>query len=113
MNNNLYKSYMKIGGLNILKEWKAFSEILWDQILLSIIFTIIIYFTQEDYNLHFTDDDTEYMKLWKCWHFCIVTQYTVGYGYVYPKTVRGEIVNSIHIVLSYYLLARDMTRVLN
>ena len=46
---------MKIGSLNILKEWNDFAEILWDQILLSIIFTFIIYFTQEDYNLHFTD----------------------------------------------------------
>ena len=93
---------MKNGGLNIFKEWNDFSEILWDQILLSIIFTVIIYFTQEDYNLQFTEDDTEYMKLWKCWHFCIVTQYTSRLRYIYPKTVRGGLVNSFH---SFILLS--------
>ena len=104
---------MKLGKINFKKEWNNFYEILWDQIVLSIIFTFIVYFTNEDYNLQFTEKDSEAFKLWKCWHFSIVTQYTVGYGYVYPINIRGEIVNSLHIVTSYYLLARDMTRALS
>ena len=104
---------MKIANIDFGKELKNFYVVLWDQIILSIVFTIIIYLTKEDYNLNFKPTDTEYVKMWKCWHFSIVTQYTVGYGYVYPKNIRGEIVNSFHIVISYYLLARDMSRVLN
>jgi hypothetical protein len=104
---------LKLGKINLKKEWDKFYEILWDQLVLSVIFTLIVYYTSEDYNLQFTEKDSEAFKLWKCWHFSIVTQYTVGYGYVYPLNVRGEIVNSFHIITSYYLLARDMTRALN
>ena len=103
---------MKIFNIDLKKEWTDFYLILWDQIILSIFFTTLIYLTKEDYNFEFKPTDTEYFKLWKCWHFSVVTQYTVGYGYVYPKTIRGEIVNSFHIIISYYLLARDMTRAL-
>ena len=104
---------MKVQKLNLKKEWRHFSIILWDQMVLSLIFTFIIYLTHKDYNFDFKETDSEMFKLWKCWHFSIVTQYTVGYGYVYPINVRGEIFNSLHIITSYYLLARDMTRVLN
>ena len=104
---------MKLQQVNFKKEFNDFSIILWDQIILSIVFTLILYFTKEDYNFQFKSTDSELFKLWKCWHFSIVTQYTVGYGYVYPINIRGEIVNSFHIIISYYLLARDMTRALS
>mgnify|MGYP006453059691 CR=1 FL=1 len=91
----------------IKKELNNFVQVVWDQILLSLIFAVIIYFTEEDYNFNFKENETLVEKILRCLHFSIVTQYTVGYGYVVPQNKRGQILNIIHIVLSYYLLAKD------
>ena len=56
---------MKIFNIDFKKEWTDFYLILWDQIILSIFFTILIYLTKEDYNFEFKPTDTEYFKLWK------------------------------------------------
>ena len=96
-----------------LKELKTLVTILWDQILLSLIFATIIFFTEEDYNFKFTKNETLVDKIIRCLHFSVVTQYTVGYGYVVPKTVRGQVINIIHMILSYYLLAKDVNESIN
>ena len=96
-----------------LKELKTLVTVLWDQILLSIIFAVIIYFTEEDYNFKFTKNESFLEKILRCIHFSVVTQYTVGYGYVVPTTVRGQVINIIHMILSYYLLAKDVNESLN
>ena len=92
----------------IKKELNNFVKVVWDQILLSLIFAIIIYFTEEDYNFNFKENETLVEKILRCLHFSVVTQYTVGYGYVVPTTVRGQTFNIVHIVISYYLLAKDV-----
>lgn len=96
-----------------IKEAKNFYHLIFDQLILSLIFTAIIFLTPEDYNLDITEKDPLYRRILHCWHFAIVTQYTVGYGYVYPITTRGQILNTIHILISYYLLAKDLKKKLN
>ena len=96
-----------------LKEVHTMINILWDQILLSLIFAVIIYFTEEDYNFNFKENETLIEKMLRCLHFSVVTQYTVGYGYVVPTTVRGQTINIIHMIVSYYLLAKDVNQSLN
>tara|TARA_B100000242_G_scaffold265381_1_gene213506 strand:+ start:565 stop:867 length:303 start_codon:yes stop_codon:yes gene_type:complete len=96
-----------------LRELKTLVTVLWDQILLSIIFAVIIYFTEEDYNFNFKKNESLLEKILRCLHFSVVTQYTVGYGYVVPKTVRGQVINIIHMILSYYLLAKDVNESIN
>ena len=66
-----------------------------------------------DYNIDIKPEDSLIRKILHSWHFAIVTQYTIGYGYVYPITTRGQIMNTIHILLSYYLLAKDLNEKLN
>ena len=95
------------------KEAKTMINVLWDQILLSLIFAVIIYFTEEDYNFNFKENETLIEKMLRCLHFSVVTQYTVGYGYVVPTTVRGQTINIIHMIVSYYLLAKDVNQSLN
>ena len=92
----------------VLKEFNTFFDVLWDQFLLSLIFTVIIYFTEEDYNFNFKENETFIERILRCLHFSVVTQYTVGYGYVVPITVRGQFINIIHMIVSYYLLAKDV-----
>ena len=98
-----------------LKELKTLVTVLWDQILLSIIFAVIIFFTEKDYNFKLKKKKNESLleKILRCLHFSVVTQYTVGYGYVVPKTVRGQVINIIHMILSYYLLAKDVNESIN
>ena len=96
-----------------LKELKILVTILWDQILLSLIFATIIFFTEKDYNFNLKKNETLVDKIIRCLHFSVVTQYTVGYGYVIPKTVRGQVINIIHMILSYYLLAKDVNESIN
>jgi hypothetical protein len=96
-----------------IKEVHTMVNILWDQILLSLIFAVIIYFTEEDYNFNFKENETLIEKMLRCLHFSVVTQYTVGYGYVVPTTVRGQTINIIHMIVSYYLLAKDVNQSLN
>jgi len=96
-----------------IKEVHTMVNILWDQILLSLIFAVIIYFTEEDYNFNFKENETLIEKMLRCLHFSVVTQYTVGYGYVVPTTVRGQTLNIIHMIVSYYLLAKDVNQSLN
>ena len=91
----------------IKKELNNFVKVVWDQILLSLIFAVIIYFTEEDYNFNFKENETLVEKILRCLHFSVVTQYTVGYGYVVPQNKRGQIINIIHMIMSYYLLAKD------
>ena len=93
---------------SVLKEFDTFFNVLWDQLLLSLIFTVIIYFTEEDYNFNFKENETLVEKILRCLHFSVVTQYTVGYGYVVPTTVRGQTFNIVHMIVSYYLLAKDV-----
>ena len=97
----------------LLKEAGIFYNLIYDQMILSFIFTAIVFFTPDDYNLDFKDNEPLYRKILHSWHFSIVTQYTIGYGYVYPITTRGQIFNTIHILLSYYLLAKDLNESLN
>ena len=97
----------------ILAEFENFYFVVWDQIVLSIIFAIIIYLTQEDYNFNFKETETRLDKALRCLHFSVVTQYTVGYGYVVPTTIRGQTINIIHMIISYYLLAKDVNDSLN
>jgi hypothetical protein len=92
----------------IKKELNNFVKVVWDQILLSLIFAVIIYFTEEDYNFNFKENETLVEKILRCLHFSVVTQYTVGYGYVVPITVRGQTINIVHMIISYYLLAKDV-----
>jgi|TARA_B110001469_G_C9453932_1_gene229137 hypothetical protein len=92
----------------IKNELLKFYDIIWDQLLLSIVFTIIIYYTYKDYNLDLKKNVSFKDKILHCWHNSIVTQYTIGYGNVYPINNRGRILNTIHIILSYYLLAKDV-----
>ena len=91
----------------IILEAKHFYSIIWDQMLLSIIFAVIIYGTYEDYNFKVIENEPFVNKAMNCLHFSIVTQYTVGYGYVVPQNKRGQIINIIHMIISYYLLAKD------
>lgn len=93
---------------SVLKEFNTFFNVLWDQLLLSLIFAVIIYFTEEDYNFNFKENETLVEKILRCLHFSVVTQYTVGYGYVVPITVRGQTINIVHMIVSYYLLAKDI-----
>ena len=97
----------------VFKEARTMINVLWDQILLSLIFAVIIYFTEEDYNFNFKENETLIEKMLRCLHFSVVTQYTVGYGYVVPTTVRGQTLNIIHMIVSYYLLAKDVNESLN
>jgi len=99
---------MKTITNKLYKEVNLFYNLIWDQMLLSLIFTIIIYFTPEDYNFEIKKDEPIYKKLINAWHYSIVTQYTIGYGNVYPVNTRGQILNGIHIIFSYYLLAKDL-----
>ena len=98
---------------SVLKEFNTFFNVLWDQILLSLIFTVIIYFTEEDYNFNFKENETLMEKILRCLHFSVVTQYTVGYCYVVPITVRGQTINIVHMIISYYLLAKDVNDSIN
>ena len=97
----------------ISREFDIFFNLIWDQMTLSLIFTAIIFFTPEDYNIDIKPEDSLIRKILHSWHFAIVTQYTIGYGYVYPITTRGQIMNTIHILLSYYLLAKDLNEKLS
>ena len=96
-----------------LKELRTIVTVLWDQILLSLIFAVIIFFTEEDYNFNFKKNETLVEKIIRCLHFSVVTQYTVGYGYVVPTTIRGQVINIFHMIISYYLLAKDVNESLN
>ena len=86
---------------NITNEIDIFINIIWDQIILSLVFTFLIFLMPEDYNMDVKKEDPLLKRFLHSWHFSIVTQYTIGYGYVYPITTRGQIINSI---LYYYVL---------
>jgi len=85
---------------------KIFYRIIWDQSLLIILFSIIIFFTYDHYNFEKTENITD--KVINSFYFSTVTQFTVGYGELYPITNLSKITNIIHNFLSYFLVALEL-----
>ena len=90
----------------IRKEIKYFYDIVKEQILLTIIFFFIIKYIKDDFS--FPKDNTN--DNIKIYYYSVVTQFSIGYGDIVPLTDRARIVNIIHIILAYYLLASDFQK---
>ena len=86
---------------------KLVYRILWDQILLLIVFSTIIFFTYDNYSFKKSNNLKD--KIVNCIYFSAVTQFTIGYGGVIPITNFGKITNIIHNFISYFLLAVEIS----
>ncbi len=86
---------------------KLVYRILWDQILLLIVFSTIIFFTYDNYSFKKSNNLKD--KIINCIYFSAVTQFTIGYGGVIPITNLGKITNIIHNFISYFLMAIEIS----
>ena len=84
-----------------------FYKILWDQVLIVLIFTVITYFTYEQYNFPETDSIED--KMVNSLYFNSATQFSVGYGDFTPTTNLSKIINIIHHLIAYFILATEIS----
>jgi hypothetical protein len=78
-----------------------------EQMIICSVFSIIIFIFYDDYSFINKKPDL-WTKIVNVFHFSIVTQFAVGYGDVYPHTNFGKLINIPHILIAYYLLAKDI-----
>ena len=84
-----------------------FYKILWDQVLIVLIFTVITYFTYEQYNFPETDSIED--KMVNSLYFNSATQFSVGYGDFTPTTNLSKVINIIHHLIAYFILATEIS----
>jgi hypothetical protein len=72
--------------------------------ILVLLFYTFIYWMMPDGDLSIGEDIDGTKNIWDCLYFATITQTTVGYGHVFPNTVRGKIIVISHCLLSVALL---------
>ena len=87
---------------------KILYRVLWDQCALLLIFSLIIFFTYDQYTFE-KREESLYQKIINCIYFSSVTQFSIGYGNIVPITDSAKIVNVIHHALSYFLMAIEIS----
>lgn len=91
----------------IKKNSIIFYKIIWDQVLIILIFTMITYFTYEQYN--FPETDSVRDKIINSLYFNSATQFSVGYGDYTPTTNVSKIISIIHHLIAYFILATEIS----
>lgn len=81
-----------------------FFGLLQRQFIIAVLFAVIYYITYDNYtfkNSHPIKNKQE--KFINSIYYSVVTQFTVGYGSIYPQTNIGKIICMIHIFISFYV----------
>lgn len=78
------------------------------QLSVVLLFTVL-YYLSEQYLIfeHREKEITDKMSLMQCFHFSLVTQTTVGYGYSYPTNIYSRIINIFQLLILFYGIATD------
>ena len=91
----------------IKKNSIIFYKIVWDQVLLILIFSILTLITYDEYNFPKTDSIEE--KIVNSIYFNSATQFTIGYGEYVPTSNLTKIINSLHHLMSYFMMATEIS----
>lgn len=91
----------------IKKNSIIFYKIVWDQVLLILVFSILTLITYDEYNFPKTDSIEE--KIVNSIYFNSATQFTVGYGDYTPTSNLTKIINVLHHLMSYFIMATEIS----
>ena len=88
-----------------------FYRIMWDQIFMILLFSIIVVLTYDQYNFHPADSMLD--KVVTSIYYSTSTQFTTGYGDITPQTILAKSINIIHNILAYFLLVTEISTFAN
>lgn len=72
--------------------------------IFTIVYFMIYKYDKKSFYSSSIDKGTSGLTLFDFFHFSLVTQTTVGYGDVYPKSNLSKFVNTIHLCSIYIIL---------